>query len=201
MDDIRERLEAWLATEDDAPVGGPHLVFRAALLVLLAWLFLRLAAAPMGAYDVPLLDVVNLVFHEAGHILFLPFGSFLTTLGGSLTQVLVPLVCAAAFWTKGDRFAAAAAVWWAGENLVDLAPYVGDARALQIVLLGGHTGAEVEGHDWEAILGALGWLNHDLALARGFRFCGLACMLAAMAWAAAILRAQYARLRETSGPA
>ena len=184
-------LEDWLAIEDDAPVDHAHLVFRAALLVLLAWLFLRLLSAPMGAYDVPLLDVVNLVFHEAGHILWLPFGSFLTSLGGSLTQVLIPLVCAAAFWTKADRFAAAAAVWWAGENLVDLAPYVGDARALQIVLLGGHTGAEVEGHDWEAILGALGWLPYDVALARGFRLVGFAAMLAALAWAAAILRAQY----------
>ena len=58
-----------------------------------------------------------------------------------------------------DRYAAAVALWWAGENLVDMAPYVADARALQLVLLGGHTGAEVEGHDWEAILGALGWLH------------------------------------------
>ena len=188
-------LEEWRAIGDEAPVDQAHLLFRAALLAVLAWLFLRLLAAPMGAYDVPLLDVVNLVFHEAGHVLFLPFGSFLTTLGGSLTQVLVPLACAAAFWTKADRFAAAAAVWWAGENLVDLAPYVGDARALQIVLLGGHTGAEVEGHDWEAILGALGWLPYDVALARGFRAAGLAVMLAAMAWAAVILRTQYLKSR------
>jgi len=191
-------LEDWRAIEDDAPVDHVHLVFRAALLALLAWLFLRLLTARMGAYDVPLLDVVNLVFHEAGHILWLPFGSFLTSLGGSLTQVLIPLVCAAAFWTKADRFAAAAAVWWAGENLVDLAPYVGDARALQIVLLGGHTGAEVEGHDWEAILGALGWLNYDVALARGFRFAGLSVMLGAMAWAVVVLHAQYAKLRASS---
>jgi len=188
-------LEEWRAIEDEAPVDQGYLVFRAALLALLAWLFLRLLASRMGVYDVPLLDMVNLVFHEAGHILFLPFGSFMTSLGGSLTQVLIPLVCAAAFWTKADRFAAAAAVWWAGQNLVDLAPYVGDARALQIVLLGGHTGAEVEGHDWEAILGALGLLNHDLTIARGFRFVGLALMLGAMAWAAAILRAQYLKSR------
>jgi hypothetical protein len=32
--------------------------------------------------------VINLPFHEAGHILFSPFGDFLMTLGGSLTQVL-----------------------------------------------------------------------------------------------------------------
>ena len=27
---------------------------------------------------------VNLVFHKAGHVLFLPVGAFLTALGGSL---------------------------------------------------------------------------------------------------------------------
>ena len=32
--------------------------------------------------------------------------------------------------------------------LVDLAPYVADTHALQLVLLRGHTGAEVEGRDW-----------------------------------------------------
>ena len=194
-----DALREWLATEDDAPADLPHLALRAGLLVLVGWLFVGMATSPMGADDVPFLDVVNLVFHEAGHILFLPLGSFMTALGGSLTQVLVPLVCAAAFLTKADRFAAALAVWWAGESLVDLAPYVADARALQLVLLGGHTGAEVEGHDWEAILGALGWLNHDVTLGRATRLIGLAVMLAAIAWAAWTLRAQHARFRASSG--
>lgn len=38
-----------------------------------------------------------------------------------------------------------------GQSLTDVAPYINDARALQLVLLGGRTGAEVEGHDWEAV--------------------------------------------------
>ena len=46
------------------------------------------------------------MFHEAGHILFSPFGRFMTVLGGSLTQVLVPLLCAGAFlWQTRDPFA------------------------------------------------------------------------------------------------
>jgi hypothetical protein len=86
------------------------------------------------------------------------------SLGGSLTQVLVPVVCAVAFVRKPDLFGAAVAVWWTGQNFVDLGPYIADARALQIPLLGGATGAEVEGHDWEAILQALGWLHRDRQL-------------------------------------
>ena len=178
--------------DDDVRADPAALAARAAALAVLAWIFVRLASARLGAYDVPLLDTVNLVFHEAGHVLFMPFGAFLTSLGGSLTQVLIPLACAVALFRKGDRFGAAVGVWWAGENLVDLAPYVADARALQLVLLGGHTGAEVEGHDWEAILGALGWLPYDVTLGHAFRRVGLLVMLGAMGWAGWTLRAQYA---------
>ncbi|MGV3520611.1 hypothetical protein [Luteitalea sp.] len=63
---------------------------------------------------------------------------------GSLLQILVPVAC-----------------WWTGQNLLDVALYVNDARALTLVLLGGRTGAEVEGHDWAFILGRLGLLAHD----------------------------------------
>jgi hypothetical protein len=36
---------------------------------------------------------VNLPFHEAGHIIFRPFGAFITSLGGTLGQLLMPLIC------------------------------------------------------------------------------------------------------------
>ena len=67
------------------------------------------------------------------------------SLGGSLLQVIVPLACAWAFYfQQDDRFGASVCVWWAGENLLDLAPYIDDARSLQLMLLGGPA-AEVEG--------------------------------------------------------
>jgi hypothetical protein len=46
------------------------------------------------------LHVVSLPFHEAGHIFFSPFGDLTTSFGGSLTQVLVPIVCWIAFATS-----------------------------------------------------------------------------------------------------
>jgi hypothetical protein len=40
--------------------------------------------------------------------------------------------------------------WWGGQNLMDVAVYIDDARSLQLVLLGGHTGSEVEeGRRWK----------------------------------------------------
>src|SRR5205085_10737443 len=126
--------------------------------------------------------------HEAGHILFMPFGQFMTTLGGSLTQVLVPLVCAAALlWQTHDPFGAASAVWWAGENLIDLAPYINDARDLKLVLLGGGTGAEQEGHDWEYLLNAMGVARQDHTIAAVVQAVGILTMIAALVWGAVVV--------------
>ena len=53
------------------------------------------------------------------------------------------------------------------------------------MLLGGPA-AEVEGHDWEAILAALGWLHLDHSLARLAWRLGASLMLAALIWAARV---------------
>ena len=126
---------------------------RIALVGGLAIWTIWFARTPLSA-DVnrSFLHLPDLVFHEAGHVIFSPFGRFITVLGGSLMQCLVPVVAGIAFFRQEQPFSAAIMGWWAGQNLVDLAPYIADARALRMVLLGGHTGAEVEGHDWEYIL-------------------------------------------------
>ena len=84
--------------------------------------------------------------------------------------------------------------WWFGENLLDLAPYIDDARALQLVLIGGKTGAEVEGHDWEHILVSLGWLHRDHAIARLAHFSGAVIMLFACAWAVTLVVRHWQRV-------
>lgn len=151
------------------------------VLVLLTWRFARegLDGSAMGSF----LHLPNLVFHEAGHFLFMPFGRFMSVLGGSLTQVLIPVVCAIAFTREENCYAAAVCTWWAGQNLIDLAPYIADARALQLPLLGGGTGAEVEGHDWEYLLGTFGWLHLDRAIGRAAQIAGIVVMVASVGWA------------------
>ena len=172
------------------------LVGRAVLLAVLAWWTLGFASASVAsnAAGMSFLHLVNLPFHEAGHVLFAPFGRFLTALGGSLLQILIPLACAWVLLVRTeDPFGAAVATWWAGENLVDLAPYIADARALRLVLLGGRTGAEVEGHDWEAILTTLGWQRYDVTLGKASHAFGILAMTAALVWAAAWLAARWRR--------
>jgi hypothetical protein len=173
-------------------------MWRWALLGVLLWWTGRFALHPLdgGHAGGSFLHLVNLPFHEAGHVLLSPFGPFMTALGGSLMQLIVPLACAASFVRREDRFAAAVCVWWAGQSLVDLAPYVADARALQLVLLGGFTGAEVEGHDWEAILAALGWLHRDRQLGMAAHLAGTATMVCALVAAAWLTRRGDAACRE-----
>jgi hypothetical protein len=161
---------------------------RAALLAgLLVWTW-QFARAPMGvAVMDSVLHMPNLVFHEAGHVLFAIFGRFASVLGGSLFQFALPLALAGVFLKQHDQVGAAVCTWWAGQNLLDLAPYIADARALQLVLLGGKTGAEVEGHDWEYLLNEMGWLRFDRDLGMAAHRTGLFIMVAALVWGAIYL--------------
>lgn len=173
---------------EDRALGGVAAAAKWTLLALLAFWTWRFVPHPLDTTRIggSFLHLVNLPFHEAGHILFSPFGPFMMSLGGSLLQVLVPIVCAAAFVRRADVFAACICAWWAGQNLVDLGPYIADARALQIVLLGGKTGAEVEGHDWEAILGTVGWLHRDRQLGMAAHVTGSVVMIASLIAAAIV---------------
>ena len=142
-----------------------------------------------------LLHLVNLPFHEAGHLLFMPFGRFMTILGGSLGQILMPLVCLGTFLLKTrDPFGGSVALWWTAENFMDVAPYINDARAMDLLLLGGFTGKEVDAHDWNNLLTMLGWLQYDHGLAKLSYGMGTVLMLLALAWGAMLLHRQYRRL-------
>lgn len=172
---------------------GEHAVLigaKAVLLVILVAYGLKLIFTPI--LDFPntswLLHAVNLVFHEAGHVFFSPFGRFLHVLGGTLGQLIIPTVVICTFLWQRDTFGAAVGTWWLGESFLDIAPYVNDARAGQLMLLGGVTGSEVEDyHDWEVLLTKLNMMQYDHTLARLSFSIGSLLMLAAMLWGSWLL--------------
>src|SRR3989442_15577761 len=87
------------------------------------------------------MHLINLPFHEAGHLIFSPFGRFMTVLGGSLGQLLMPLICLGAFlFYNNDAFGATVALFYFAERLMDLVPYINDVRYLQLILYGWHPG-------------------------------------------------------------
>jgi hypothetical protein len=160
----------------------------------------RLYAMDVGAADImnSFMHLVVLPIHEAGHVLFIPFGRFMTVLGGSLFQVLLPLILMASFvygfgGSRRDNFAASLMLWWAAASILDLAPYIWDAYDPKLMLLGGRTGAESDGHDWQNILGDLGLIKRAHLIAGVAHTLGLLVMLAACAWGAALLRLQFRR--------
>lgn len=162
---------------------------------LLVWGW-RFILAPIKSNTVgeSFIHLVNLPFHEAGHILFGFFGRFIGVLGGSLMQLLVPAIVLCAFVYRRNVFGGAVGLWWLGESFLDLAPYIDDARAGQLMLLGGVTGREVEDyHDWEVILRDLGWLRYDHAIARLAHGLGAVLILLSIVWGGYILYRQFRR--------
>jgi len=140
------------------------------------------------------LHLVNLPFHEAGHIIFRPFGAFITSLGGTLGQLLMPSICMGVLLVKTrDPFGASVALWWVGENFLDIAPYMNDARAGQLPLLGGNFGhsAPYGFHDWQYLLTESGLLQYDHFLAKAVFAIGSAIMVLSLLWGGLLLVKRY----------
>lgn len=178
------------------------IAIKAVFLTMLSVYGLKLIFTPILAFSDSgwwLLHSVNLCFHEAGHVLLMPFGRFMHVLGGSLGQLIVPATVTGAFLFKRDIFGAAVGTWWLGESFLDISPYINDARAGQLMLLGGVTGSEVEDyHDWEVLLTKLGMMQYEHALARSTFTTGALLMLTAMIWGGLILWKGY-QSRSQSG--
>jgi len=138
--------------------------------------------------------LVNLPFHEAGHIFFRLFGRFVTSLGGTLGQLIMPLICMGTFIIKTrDTFAASFCLWWLGQNFVDIAPYINDARSLSMPLLGGNTGMDSPYgfHDWEFILKESGLINYDHTIALLSLNTGKFLIILSLIWAGYLLFKEY----------
>ena len=146
------------------PTSSEFLVFSVALSVF---------SILVSRFDfVPLLDHVNLAFHEAGHLFFRVLGDTASLYGGTLMQFVFPTVTALHFAQRGQTLSAAACAVWFCENLRYMALYMADARAQQLPLVGGGE------HDWYNILSRWDALESDTRLAGFFVFLCWAGMLA-----------------------
>ena len=107
-----------------------------------------------------LIDNVDLAIHETGHIVFMPFGEVAQFLGGTLFQLIVPMVFLGYFIKNGDRHAGTIMVWWIAQNCWNVARYVQDARTQELPLVGGGV------HDWGYLLAHWRLLPKDQEIAR-----------------------------------
>jgi hypothetical protein len=167
-----------------ARLTGPALLRLAGLAVLLG-LGVGIVArglTPAGGGVLALVHLVDLVFHEAGHVIFGLLGRFPGVLGGSLNQVLIPAVCTGYFLRQRRPAAAAVTLFWTGESLTDVAIYAADGRDMALPLI-----AEGLVHDWNWMLSELSLREHAPAIGRAIFAAGVTVLAAAVALLAADL--------------
>jgi hypothetical protein len=123
-----------------------------------------------------LVDHANLLFHEAGHVFVGFFSTRLEPYGGTMGQLVFPLVLAVSFWRKGQPVALAAGLLWFFENWLNIARYMADARALKLPLVGGGD------HDWNTILERWDVLQYDTRIAAWISALGWIGMAGTCAW-------------------
>ena len=166
------------AREPASPPGEtPPALARNARLLLLGLLALYGIAYMRDPGGGHLIDGIDLAIHETGHLVFAPFGEVIQFAGGTLFQLIVPLVFLAYFLRfapRRDRFAASVMLWWVAVNLWNIAVYMADARTQELPLVGGGE------HDWAYLFGRFGLLNQDTAIARSVRALGALLFLIAL---------------------
>ena len=153
----------------------------AAFLLLLALQALQLLGSsfPLEIIWSSILLIISsadLMVHEGGHVYFSFLGEFLHILGGTLTQLLFPGVWIFICVRSGYRYILPFGLFWLGLNFLEIAPYIGDARARVLPLFG-----DAVGHDWAYILEKIGLLQFDTQLAACVKFSGVSLLFLAIA--------------------
>lgn len=153
----------------------PKLIFA----ILLSIYFLSVAYAPMNG---SFLDMVDLPIHETGHLLFRIFGEFMMIAGGSLFQVIVPLMFVGYFIWQRSYYSAAIVSMWVGQSILNVWVYASDAVVMQLMLTSGMTGSEGGFHDWNYMLDHFGMLGSTKGIASIIRFAGTVVIVISAAW-------------------
>lgn len=196
MDEVESKFSKWffdLFFHVPERVNPLAFIGRSLLFLIIVIWGIKFICAPMGSYhdaSTSFMHMINLPFHEAGHVIFRPFPPLMTSFGGTLAQMLVPLICLFTFLFKSkDPFGASVALWWFGENFLDIAPYIDDARSLTLPLIGGNFGysSPYGFHDWEFILTELNMLRYDHSIAKTCLWIGAIVMILSFLWGGFVL--------------
>lgn len=126
--------------------------FKRMLILAVGGYFIYGGFQPCGG---GLVNGADLLVHEGGHVIFGVLGEYVGMWGGTLMQLLIPLAIAIQFFRQGNDFSARVILCWFGQNFFHIAPYVKDARAQALPLVGGGI------HDWYFILSRANLLHWD----------------------------------------
>ncbi len=137
------------------------------------WIF-SLLLIPVCVYFVlhrgeyTLLDNFHLIVHEAGHLFFSFFGTFVQFLGGTLMQLIIPILLLVIFYKSAMPKGMQLSFFLLGHSLINVSVYAADARTQVLPLLGNGK------HDWNYLLNEMNLLNFDEQV--GYVFFSLAIL-------------------------
>lgn len=153
-------------------------VSHVAGLAWIAFYLLFLVYAALDRSGFLFLDYVNLIIHEGGHFFFSWFGDTIHILGGTLSELIVPLLCAGYFFWRRETTGFAFSCFWFFENFPYIGTYMADARTASLPLVGS------DESDWTILFGQWGLLAQDQKIGGIMRILGWIGMLATVAWLA-----------------
>jgi hypothetical protein len=154
---------------------------KAALAAWLIFYSLFLLQAARGQGILLLMDGVFVPIHEGGHLLFRFFGEFVSVAGGTILQLLVPVLLASYFLFHRQTQGVAFCLFFMFEQFLPISTYMADARAQDLPLLTIGDAEDVI-HDWNYLFGKIGVLEHDIQIAGFVHFVGWLGMIAIVVW-------------------
>ena len=122
----------------------------------------------MNRGEYTLLDNFHLIVHEAGHVFFTFFGTFVQFLGGTLMQLIIPILLLIIFYKSAMPKGMQLSFFLLGHSFINVSVYAADARTQALPLLGNGK------HDWAYLLNEMNLLNFDEQV--GYIFFALAIL-------------------------
>jgi hypothetical protein len=179
---LAEKLHAIIPSLNQPwkPVTTPALFFITLMVSLHIIFFPKTTRIEGWSFFFEMIHNVNLAFHEAGHILFGIIGNdTLMILGGSLNQILIPLIVFLSFFHQRDQTGTAFALIWFFGNFIDVSIYMADGRFLKLPLIGG---LDLEAHDWRNLFNRFDLWGVDQALSKIMFYSGWSGILLTELW-------------------
>lgn len=125
------------------------------------------------------IDTVDLFIHEGGHFFFWFFGRMIYFMGGSLMQIVLPLLTIYVLLKTSLR-SLIGTLYWLGHNMINVSVYIGDAPYKRLRLI-----SDSAIHDWNWIFTHAGMMDSAGAIST------IVLVLGIMSCCGAIITAIY----------
>lgn len=135
-------------------------IVGAIALAYVTWCALRHLTDPAAT---SLFGLLDFGIHEFGHLVCGMFGEWIGVAGGSIMQLLIPVLVAVMFRRQRERMGVAVCGAWLAVALARMAVYMADARELELDLVS--FGPDGDIHDWNYLFTSLGIIRWDTTIA------------------------------------